>query len=245
MKILVVDDEKPARDRLRQLLDDAKGYEVVGEANNGRDAVTLADELEPDVLLMDIRMPGMDGVEAARHLSELDEPPAVIFTTAFNQYAIDAFDAQAIGYLMKPIRRERLLRALSHAKRLTQPQISSLRDEDGDDGARSHISARVRERLRLIPVDEILYFLADQKYVAVGLADEEVLIDESLKSIETEFGNDVFFRIHRNALIAVSHLRAIEKTSTGSYHAIVRGCDKTLAVSRRHVAALRKLIRTG
>jgi two-component system response regulator AlgR len=245
MKILLVDDERPARERLRQLLGDIGSVDIVAEADNGRDALAACERHTPDVVLMDIRMPGMDGVEAARHLAALDTPPAVIFATAYNEYAIEAFDAQAIGYLMKPIRRERLARALRHAQRLTVPQLDTLRERAGDDAPRSHIGARVRDRLRLIPVEDILYLQADQKYVAVGLPDEEVLIDDSLKSLETEFGRDVFFRIHRNALVALAHLRAIEKTRDGSFEALVRGSDKRLAISRRHVPALRKLIRAG
>ena len=244
MKVLIVDDEQPARDRLRQQLDDLDGFEVVAEAGNGHEALEACERAAPDVLLMDIRMPGMDGVEAARHLATLDDPPAVIFTTAYNEYAIEAFDAQAIGYLMKPIRRERLDRALQHARRLTRRQLDSLAEEAGE-AARSHISARIRDRLRLIPVADILYLRADQKYVAVGLPDEEVRIDESLKSLETEFGEAVFFRIHRNALVAVAHLHAIEKDREGSYYALTRNSEERLAVSRRHVAALRKLIRSG
>lgn len=245
MKILVVDDEKPARDRLRQLLGDLEDYDVVGEASNGRAAIEACQDQSPDIVLMDIRMPGMDGIEAAHHLSQIDNAPAVIFATAYNEYALAAFDAQAIGYLMKPVRRERLRRALEHARRLGEKQLAALREEADEDGPRTHLSARVGDRLRLIRVDDVLYFQADQKYVAVGLPDEEVLIDDSLKSIETEFGNDVFFRIHRNALVALAHLRVIEKQKDGSYAAQVRGSDKVLAISRRHVAPLRKLIRNG
>jgi two-component system response regulator AlgR len=245
MKILVVDDEKPARDRLRQLVGDLDDYEIVGEAANGRAAIEACQDQSPDVVLMDIRMPGMDGIEAARHLSQIEDAPAVIFATAYNEYALAAFDAQAIGYLMKPIRRERLQRALEHARRLGEKQLDALREEADEDAPRTHLSARVGDRLRLIRVDDILYFQADQKYVAVGLPNEEVLIDDSLKSIETEFGKDVFFRIHRNALVALAHLRAIEKQKDGSYRAHVRDSDKTLAISRRHVAGLRKLIRAG
>ncbi len=244
MKVLIVDDEKPARDRLRQQLEDLEGFEVIAEAANGHEALAACERCAPDVLLMDIRMPGMDGVEAARHLTTLADPPAVIFTTAYNEYAIEAFDAQAIGYLMKPIRRARLERALQHARRLTRGQLETFSEDTGE-AARTHISARIRERLRLIPVADILYLRADQKYVAVGLPGEEVLIDESLKSLETEFGDNVFFRVHRNALVAVAHLHAIEKDREGAYHAIVRNSEERLAVSRRHVAALRKLIRSG
>ena len=245
MNILIVDDEKPARDRLRQMIGELPDCEVVAEAQTGPAAIEACQTERPDIVLLDIRMPGMDGIEAAHHIAQLETPPAVIFATAYNEYALDAFEAQAIGYLMKPVRRERLKRALDHAHKLTTGQVAALREEADENTARTHISARVGDRLRMISVAEVLYFLADQKYVAVGLANEEVLIDESLKSIETEFGSDVFFRIHRNALIAIGHLHAIVKQKDGSYCAQVRGSDKALAISRRHVASLRKLIRTG
>ncbi|MFK7887345.1 MAG: LytR/AlgR family response regulator transcription factor [Gammaproteobacteria bacterium] len=245
MKLLIVDDEKPARDRLRQIVADGDTHEVIGEAATGREAIDACEQHHPDVVLLDIRMPGMDGIETARHLTSLEKPPAVIFTTAYNEYALEAFDAQAVGYLMKPVRRERLERALTHAERLTVGQLDAVSDADQDSGPRTHFSARIADRLRMIPVSDVLYLQADQKYVAVGLPGEEVLIDDSLKAIEAEFGSDVFFRIHRNALVAVGHLRAIEKRSDGSNVALVHNSDKALDISRRHVASLRKFIRHG
>ena len=245
MNIVVVDDEKPARDRLRQMISELPDCAVVAEAQTGNAAIEVCQTHRPDIVLLDIRMPGMDGIEAAHHLAQLETPPAVIFATAYNEYALDAFDAQAIGYLMKPVRRERLKRALDRARKLTTGQVAALREEVDEESVRTHFSARVGDRLRMIPVSDVLYFQADQKYVAIGLAREEVLIDESLKSIETEFGSDVLFRIHRNALVAVAHLDAIVKQKDGSYCAQVRDNDKELAISRRHVASLRKLIRAG
>ncbi len=243
MKVLIVDDEKPARDRLRSLLEDMDDCEVVGEAGHGREALVQCDRLVPNVVLMDIRMPGMDGIEAARHLADLDAPPAVIFTTAFNEYAIDAFDAQAVGYLMKPVRAGKLERALTQARRLSGTQLAALADATDSPRARTHISARVRDQLRVIDVADILYFQADQKYVSVGLEDGEVLIDDSLVALEDEFGAEHFLRIHRNALVAVRHLSAIEKDGEGGHVVRVHGSEKRLSVSRRHTAALRKLVK--
>lgn len=243
-KVLVVDDEAPARGRLKRLLDEFDNYECVGEASHGLEALQLCDELGAHIILMDIRMPGMDGIEATRHLSELEKPPAVIFTTAYNEYAIDAFDAQAIAYLMKPVRREKLERALSHATRLTHRQLDTLATEANTNAPRTHLSARMGDRLRLIPWDDIRYFQADQKYVTIGLMDEEILIDDSLKSLEEEFGERVF-RIHRNALVVVHHLHALERQPDGAQRVLISGCSKTLAVSRRHVARLRKLIKSN
>ena len=241
MRVMIVDDEPPARDRLRRLLDELEEWNLVGEAENGHEALAIFNEQRPDVILMDIRMPGMDGVEAARHLSTLDTPPAVIFTTAFDQYAIDAFEAQAIGYLMKPVRKERLERALQHAARLTNSQLSNLSSRDEQGSRRGHICVKRGEELRLISIDDILYFRADQKYVCVRHSAGEDLIDEALKSLATEFERD-FVRIHRNALVSLKHLLAVEKASDGSYVALFEDAEK-LPVSRRHVSALRKRIR--
>ena len=126
MRILIVDDEAPARQRLQQLLEDLGGHEIVGEAANGQDALKLSSQLDPDVILLDIRMPGMDGMECARHISARENPPAVVFTTAYDQYAIEAFEARAVGYLLKPVRKERLENALSQARRLTSAEADSL-----------------------------------------------------------------------------------------------------------------------
>jgi two-component system response regulator AlgR len=242
MKVLIVDDEQPARDRLRRLLAELPGCEVVGEARDGRGALEACDRFAPDVVLMDIRMPGMDGVEAARHLAKLAAPPAVIFTTAYSEYAIDAFDARAVGYLVKPVRRERLLDAVRHARRPTLPQLRALGTEHpGLNQARKHICARVKDSLQLIPVDDVLCFLADQKYVALKTRNGEVLIDESLKELEEEFAGE-FVRIHRNALVAIKFLAALEKNTDGHWVARLRHCDRLLAVSRRHLSNVRKCL---
>lgn len=244
MKVLIVDDEMPARERLRRLVDELEDFEIVAEAANGVQAIELTQQHDPDVLLMDIRMPGISGVEAARHLASLDKPPAVIFTTAYDQYAIDAFDAQAVGYLMKPVRRERLARALRHASRLTRAQLATLQTDDTAEERRTHICVQLRERLELIPLTDIYYFQADQKYTTVRYKDGEVLIDESLKTLEYEFSPD-FVRIHRNALVSVAHLNSIERDAGGRQFAVFRDCDARLAVSRRHVSTLKRRLRGG
>ena len=231
MRILVVDDERPARERLKRLIDEQDEWEVVAEAANGREALEQADAKQPDLVLMDIRMPGMDGIEAARHLTQMDEPPAIIFTTAYDEYAIDAFDANAVGYVLKPVRKERLLDALQRVNRLTRPQLAKLSSR-GKDSARKHISARIRGELRLVPVQDILYFQADQKYVTVRFHDGELLIDEPLKELEEEFAED-FVRVHRSALLAVAHIEALERDDQGHHQARMRGLDERFPVSRR------------
>jgi two-component system response regulator AlgR len=246
MRVLIVDDEQPARTRLRQIVDDIDGYEVAGEAGNGEEAVALVSETTPDIVLLDIRMPGMDGIEAAHHLNALDPPPAVVFTTAYDEYAIQAFEAQAIGYVLKPVRRSRLETALRHAARLAGSALAAVSEQAELDTERKHVCAQVQGELRLIPIGEISVFRADQKYVAVQHDKGQDLIDESLKSLESAFGEN-FVRIHRAALVAVDRIERLEKTADGKVRLILRGDsqpdDKELIISRRHVAEVRRRLK--
>ena len=239
MKVLIVDDEKLARDRLARLMEDMPAVEVVGEAPHGMDAVKLSSELEPDVVLLDIRMPGMDGLEAARHLSALESPPAVIFCTAYEEHAVEAFNVQAVGYLLKPVRKSNLEQALTGATRTNKAQLAALAQQEGNQ--RTHISARTRHGIELVPVNEVRYFQADQKYVTVRHGDGELLIDETLRELETEF-EERFVRVHRNALVAVNMIEGMERDPEGHYRVRLRGIDDRLDVSRRHVAGLRRFL---
>lgn len=246
MKVLIVDDEKPARDRLRQLVEDFGNYEVVGEAANGEQAIGLATSLNPDVVLLDIRMPGVDGIETAHHLNAMASPPAVVFTTAYNEYAIDAFEARAIGYVLKPVRRERLRRALEHAARITGKTLAALTNDTPLKTRRQHVCARIGDELRLIPIRDISYFNAEQKYVCVHHDSGEDLIDDSLKSLENEFAED-FVRIHRGALVAIGKVERLEKSADGKTRVILRqgaqdDADE-LTISRRHLADVRRRLK--
>jgi two-component system response regulator AlgR len=242
MRVLVVDDEAPARERLLRMLEPLDSYTVCGEAATGQAALALAAEHQPDILLMDIRMPGMDGLEAARHLLVLEQPPAIIFTTAYSDHALEAFEMHAVDYLLKPVRRERLAEALANARRLTRVQAAALRQAVEQGTARTRICARVRDSLQLIPVEEVRYFQADQKYVTVATPGGQVLIEETLKSLEDEF-REQFIRVHRNALVAARFLRGLEKDSSGHYRVLLDGVDECLEVSRRHVADVRQRIK--
>jgi len=246
MKVLIVDDEAPARDRLRQLLEDSGEYEVAGEAGNGHEALDLAARIHPDVVLLDIRMPGMDGIETAHHLNLTDQPPAVVFTTAYDEYAIDAFDANAIGYVLKPIRRERLEKALSQAARLSRHALSDAGRKSGVSERRQHVCARVQNELKLIPVDKVSCFVADQKYVSVVHEDGRDLIDDSLKSLEAEFA-DHFVRIHRGALVALAAIESLKKDEEGRTRVMLRDSpdEQELVVSRRHVANVKRRLKKG
>jgi two-component system response regulator AlgR len=244
LRLLIVDDEPPARERLRSLLDELGGIEVAGEAASGGEALELCDQLAPDVVLLDIRMPGMDGIETARHLTALEHPPAVIFTTAYDEHALEAFDTQAVGYLLKPVRREKLARAVRHAARVASPQLRRLAEHSQLGRRRGQICARSGQRVTMIPIEEILYFAAGQKYVTVRSRGGEALIDESLRSLAEEFAPD-FVRIHRNSLVALRHVSTVERNEEGQLFVRVDGCDETLPVSRRHAASALRQFRGG
>jgi len=246
VKVLIVDDEKPARDRLRQILADEDDYDVVGEAANGHEALAEAARVRPDIVLLDIRMPGMEGIETAHHLNTMDPAPAVVFTTAYDEYAVDAFEARAIGYVLKPVRRSRLTGALEQATRLVGNALSEAAADAKLDVQRKHVCAHAHGELKLIPIHEVTAFLADQKYVSVDHDNGQDLIDDSLKSLESEFG-DRFVRIHRSALVAVDRIDRVEKNNEGKSRIVLRDGsqveDKELIISRRHVAEVKRRLK--
>ncbi|HEV2111881.1 MAG TPA: LytTR family DNA-binding domain-containing protein [Gammaproteobacteria bacterium] len=241
MKLLIVDDEAPARERLKNLLRELPDMELAGEAGNGREALELWERTQADVVLLDIRMPVMDGLETARHLAALERPPAVIFTTAYSEFAVEAFDAHAIAYLLKPVRAEKLATALVGASRVNRVQLTQLATGTP---ARRHICAKLRDKLHVVPVENVLCFIADQKYVTVCHSGGELLVDESLKDLEQEFG-DHFLRVHRNALVAVAQVERLEKDDAGHLQVYLRGRAEPLEVSRRLVAEVRERLRAG
>lgn len=243
LRVLIVDDEPPARELLRSLLAEIGDFEFAGEAATGEEALRLAVDASPDIVLLDVRMPGIGGIEAARQLNSLVEPPAVIFTTAYDEYAVKAFDAQAVGYLLKPIRKEKLADALQRAGRLTRPQLQRLAAESGKPvEPRTHIAARRREGLHLIPIENVVYFFAEQKYTTVFHTEGTDLIEDSLRSLEEELGS-AFVRIHRNALVSVRYLERIDRDSAGRFLVQLRGCEAPLPVSRRMATELRERFR--
>lgn len=242
MKILITDDEPLARERLRRLVEETGDYRVIGEAGSGTEALQLSGDLNPDIIMLDIRMPDMDGLETALHLSKLNNPPAVIFTTAFSEHALAAFDHNAVDYLLKPIRRERLEAALKKARKVNRAQLQALGRNDETDHTRSHISAQISGKIQLVPIENVYYFLAEQKYVTVRHSSGEVIIDEPLKSLEEEFGERLL-RIHRNALVARAHLEALEKQASGQWVIKIRDIGERLEVSRRHLTTVRKQLK--
>lgn len=243
MQVLIVDDEQPARERLQRLIEGLDGYEVAGQAASGHEAVKRYNEHKPEVVLMDIRMPVMDGLEAARHLMMDETPPAVIFTTAYNDHALEAFETHAVDYLLKPVRKERLLEALEHAKRNTRAQLENV-SADGTAGQTPRLNICVRHRgdLMLIAIDDIVCMRAADKYVTLHHIHGEALTEESLVQLEQEF-KEQFLRVHRNALIAKERLCGLEKQTDGGHFARLRGSEITVEVSRRHLPTVRKLLK--
>ncbi len=240
MRVVIADDEPLARERLRSLLAEQPGIVVVAEAGDGQDALHACAEHEPDLVLLDIAMPGIDGLEAARHLAAFQPRPAVVFCTAFDAHALSAFEAEAIDYLVKPVRAERLAAALDRVR-----TFAAGRERNGHDHAgqrRGHLCARLRGSLRLIPIEDVHYLQAEEKYVVVHHARGEDLIEESLKSLEDEF-SERFVRIHRNCLVARHEIIELKRCTDGHVHAMLRHGKQPLEVSRRCVAGLRETLK--
>ena len=247
IRVMVVDDETPARRRLRELLDDCSAslpIAVVGEAANGREALDLMQSAPPDLVLTDIHMPDMDGIELARHLLKLPRPPVVVFTTAFHEHALEAFEVNAVDYLVKPVRVQRLLSALQKVPRLrplTAERISHL-----PSNARRFLSVTERSRVVLVPIDEVLFLKAELKYITIRTKDREFLLEESLTRLEQEFGHR-FVRVHRNCLVARDAIRGFERrvNDDGDAHweVLLNGLDETIPVSRRQQGIVRELPR--
>ena len=246
LRLLIVDDEAPARRRLRDVLADCAdrlSVDIVGEAESGLDALTQV-QLQPvDAVLLDIRMPGMDGLECAGHLNRLAAPPAIIFSTAYDAYACQAFDLNAVDYLLKPVRAERLVRALSRAHSLSAITLDHLREAHPQ--ARTHLSVNEKGRIVLIPMVDILYLKAELKYVTVRTPVREFLIEESLTRLETEFEAS-FLRIHRNCLVARARVREMGKLPGDDEGHFLRleGLDERLLVSRRQYSTLREKLKS-
>ena len=245
MRVLVVDDEAPARRRLRDLLDDcgtALPLTVIGEAQHGREALDLLQSAPADLVLTDIHMPDMDGIELARHLLKLSHPPVVIFTTAFHEHALEAFDVNAVDYLVKPVRVQRLLSALQKVPRLKPVGAERLSQLPAT--ARRFLSVTERSRVVLVPIEDVVYLKAELKYITIRTREREYLLEESLTRLEHEFGAR-FLRVHRNCLVAREHIRGFERRvgNDGDAHweVLLNGVAETLPVSRRQQFVVRDI----
>jgi len=243
MKVMIVDDERLGRERLAQLVQEiGTPYVTVAQASNGAEAVEICSNQEVDLVLMDIRMPGIDGLEAAARVMRNDPPPAVIFITAYEEHALEAFDRNAVDYLLKPVRRKRLEVALGRAQALSRAQIQALDEMQGE--AIEYVYSNYRGGVLRIPADEVYYFHAEQKYVVARHQGGEALLEESLKSLEKQMGNR-FLRIHRNALAATGFMCGLEKRPDGHFQVCFRDIEERLEVSRRHLPEVRRWLKGG
>jgi len=250
LRILLVDDEAPARARLRELLADCSAEvpsHVVGEAASGVQALSLIPDCQAQLALVDIHMPGMSGIEFARHLQVLEHPPGVIFVTAHDQYAVQAFEVNAIDYLLKPVRRARLAAALGKFAAGGGPEREQL--ARADPGPRRFFSSAERGRVHLIPVQEVLFLKAELKYVTVRTRQREFLIEDSLSQIEQESGGR-FVRVHRNCLVAADFIRGAKRTQAGAddeeggqWAVLLEGYPEAIPVSRRQWSVIKPMVK--
>lgn len=247
LRIVLVDDEAPARNRLRDLIGDCAPMPLVvaGEADSGRAALQLLEDRPADVVLLDVRMPEMDGLELARHLQKLEHPPAIIFTTAYDSYAVQAFEVHAVDYLIKPIRVERLreaLRRVMEARRMPMRPLPQLGEEP-----RRFLSVHARGKVELVPLGDVRFLRAELKYVTVRTHAQAYILDEPLTRLEQEFG-ERFVRVHRNCLIARAHIRGFERVTgaDGEAHweTILDGVEERIPVSRRQQHIMREFGRS-
>lgn len=236
MKVLIVDDEPLARERLQRLLGRVRPDCECRSADSGEAALVELARFEADLILLDVRMPGMGGLALAARLAEQEQPPAVVFCTAYDEYALDALRHQAVAYLLKPVREVELAQALTHAGRVNRAQVAALREEPA--GGRRQVSSQGHRGLETLPVAEIRCLVAEQKYVTAYAADRELLLPDSLKDLEQEFG-DRFLRVHRNALVALAYVRRLVRDQEG-WCVELEGTSLRPAVSRRHLAGVKE-----
>lgn len=242
MKILIVDDEALARERLHNLVIELYPEVNIIEARNGLDALDKISAQTPEIILLDIRMPGMDGLELANHLLQLTSPPAIVFTTAYQDHSLSAFDANAVDYLLKPIRKERLKIAIERATVVSQSKLALLNKTVKTNSTRTHLSAMVQGNIRLLAIENIYYLKAEQKYVTAAWPGGQLLIDEPLVTLEAEF-KDHFIRIHRNALVGIKHIEGLTKIAEGQHNIKLMDMPVELSVSRRHFGEVKRIIK--
>jgi two-component system response regulator AlgR len=239
MKVLIVDDEALARERLLRLVQRINPQAQVREASNGIQALELVAEETPELMLLDIRMPGMDGIEVASHLQNLEESPAVVFCTAYDSYALDALEQQAVAYLLKPVREEKLRLAIERAGRVNRMQLASL---SAGEGVRSHISSESHRGMEMVAVSDVRCFIAEQKYVSVCYPQGSMLIPDSLKELEQEFSSELV-RVHRNSLVALAHVVRLRRDKEAGWCVELDGVDNAPQVSRRHLSNVKERLR--
>ena len=243
MDIVIVDDEQLARERLVRMAEKIPMVERILEAENADAAMMLIVQEDPDLILLDIRMPGKDGLTLAHELSQLEDPPAIVFCTAYDSHAIEAFGTTAVGYLLKPVKSEQLVQVLEKAQKLNKIQRAVALEKKSDCASqRQHISARTHRGIELIPISNIRYFVADHKYVTVYHTHGEHLLDETLKELQDEFPEKLV-RIHRNALASKQHIEALDRDAQGQYFLRLSDISSKPLISRRHVSDIKELLK--
>lgn len=235
LKVLIIDDELPARSRLRRLMDGLADTRVVGEASSGEEGLEKIEQLHPDALLLDISMPGLNGMAMARLLKEQQPSPAVIFCTAWPDRALDAFDCDAVDYLLKPVRQKRLQEALDKARRLGDARSAEPAAED-------FLYSSVGGKTELIDVKNVACLLAEDKYTTVVHDAGRTVINDSLVELEEKYAQ-TFLRVHRSALVARARIRGLEKCDGGAMKVILEACAEQPPVSRRQLPQVRKALR--
>lgn len=246
LRLFIADDEPPARERLKELVGDLHEEcpaEIVGEAANGLEVLERLPASGADVLLLDIDMPGLTGLEVARHLVPLEAGPAIVFVTAHDAHALEAFELNALDYLLKPVRASRLAAALRKARQGGPPALASL--ERAHAGPRTHFSIVERNRIQLVPLADVVYFKAELKYVTLRTREREYLIEESLVALEKELGT--FLRVHRNCIVARAAIAGFERAAgspedESHWEVVVDGVPERLPVSRRQWSEVREVL---
>ncbi len=240
MKVLIADDEPLARDRLARLVNQLPDCQLLDEqAANGQQALELCQRLQPDILLLDIQMPVLDGLEVAATLDQQANPPAIIFCTAHDEFALPAFAVNALGYLVKPVRMEALQQAVERVARLQRH--TPIQGKAERPAGRTHISAKTHKGIECIALADIFYFQAEHKYVTIHHRNGETLIDDSLKALEAEFP-DLLIRIHRSTLVNQTFIERLERSESGQQQLFLQHLAEPLNVSRRHVSKVRELM---
>jgi two-component system LytT family response regulator len=246
IRVLIVDDEAPARERLKRLLADVEGVELISEAEGGVQAVEMIERERPDLVLLDIQMPGLDGFEV---IEALEDPPLVIFVTAYDQYAIRAFEVNALDYLLKPFSRERLEKAVRRAQEaLTEEQDFAMRlgpllESLATQGRYlTRLAVRDRDRIRVLDVDEMDWIGVEGEQVMVHVGDRAYLIRRTLTELEARLDPSTFFRAHRAAIVNLSRVKEVVPWFKGS-HKLRLTTGAEVELSRARARALRKILR--
>jgi two-component system LytT family response regulator len=242
---LIIDDEKLARELLREFLETFPQIEIIGECNKGTDAVEQINKLKPDMIFLDVQMPGMNGFDV---LDEIEHEPYVIFTTAYDQYAIKAFERNAVDYLLKPLDQERFKLAVERALKRKKMESSNLEDLLG--GLRtvaprasydSHIFVQKSEKLFNLPVEEIIYLEASGDYTVISTKNDQFVSSSGIGKLEEIMNPDTFIRVHRSTIVNVNYLKEIERHFNGGMIVKMQN-GKSFPVSRTYAKLIRKKV---